>query len=332
MLRLKDEREFKAVFGFDPPPSSPICPTIGQTVFPNAVPEGHRGMTDLIDEAKKLRAELRQAEKAKRASEKYVTAVKWRYGQILAVIHVEAKKHKGDWNKALAEIGENRQRADEIIKIGLCFGSAEEAGKCPVSRALKLIRKGAKGSEANADDADNGHVAVTLLGADGEEAVVGAVGKSPWLFRGDNASGPRPNTIRTPPGICQFLHDLIAPHYPVKTILDPCAGDGALTLPWRNVNVIAYEKEKGTDFSKCPSSIHCDLVLCNPPFNSRNRKRKRFPPPRFLKRILEVVPPGTPIVLIVPMRFRLRPIHRVESLAMAPGQRPGDHQHYRLAA
>ena len=111
-------------------------------------------MSGLIDEAKKLRAELRQAEKAKRASDKYVTACKWRYGQALAVIHAEAeKKGKGEWKKALAEIGEDRKRADEIIKIGLCFGSAEEAGKCPVSRALKLIRKRAKGSDV--DDADN---------------------------------------------------------------------------------------------------------------------------------------------------------------------------------
>ena len=31
--------------------SSSICPTVGQTMFPKAVPEGPRRMTDLIDEA-----------------------------------------------------------------------------------------------------------------------------------------------------------------------------------------------------------------------------------------------------------------------------------------
>ena len=149
LLRLKDEHEFKALLGFDPPTSSPICPTVGQTVILKAVPEVPRQMTDLIDKAKKLRAELRQAEKAKRASEQYVTAVKWQYGQVLAAIHVEAKKRgKGEWEKALTAIGDNRQRADENIKIGFHFKSAEEAGKCPVRRALTLIRKGAYAAEA----------------------------------------------------------------------------------------------------------------------------------------------------------------------------------------
>ena len=154
MLRLKDDHEFRAVFGYDPPTSTPICPIIGQMGFPNAVPDRPRSMSGLIDEAKKLRAELRQAEKAKRAAEKYVTAAKWRYGKALAVIHAKAKNEgKGAWKKALAEIGEARQRADEYIKIGSYFASAEEAGKYQETRALKLIRKGTKGSDV--DDAEN---------------------------------------------------------------------------------------------------------------------------------------------------------------------------------
>ena len=47
----------------------------------------------------------------------------------------------------------------------------------------------------------------------------------PFVF-GNRKS--KPNTIQTPPGVCQFLHDLISPVYVVKTILDPSAGDGAL--------------------------------------------------------------------------------------------------------
>jgi hypothetical protein len=154
LLHLKDENVFKALLGYDPPTSTPICPNLGQMGFPNVMPEDHPCMTDLIDEAKKLRDELRQAEKAKRASERYVTGVKWRYGQLLAVIHAEAKsKGKGAWEKALAEIGDNRRRANEAIRIGKHFRSAEEASKCRVDRALKLIRKGAKGGEANAVEA-----------------------------------------------------------------------------------------------------------------------------------------------------------------------------------
>ena len=381
------------------------------------------------------------------------------------------KKGKGAWEKALTTIGENRQRADENIKIAKHFKSAEEAGKCPVSRALKLIRNGADADgerpayngeastpqwlfdrcnqlaleacgepltldvaaaqwnhkcERYYTEADDGlakewdakavfcnppytadiiemfvrkavqavrhgtttvmlipswnyryldlceqhgrihricgpvtfkrqdgspltlnngiftsslvavvfgptiqprcntpiskspappsdgitvddvlldkSAAVTLLGAAEKEAVTGATTKTSYLH-GGNASSPRPNTIPTPPGLCQFLHDLIAPHYPTKTILDPCAGDRALTKPWGKVKKIDYEILKGTDFFKCPDSIKCDLTLCNPPFNSDDGAT--FPPEQFFRRILKVVPPRTPIVLIVPMRFRL---------------------------
>ena len=62
---------------------------------------------------------------------------------------------KGEWKKALAEIGEARQRAEEIIKIGSYFASAEEAGEYQETRALKLIRKAAKGSEADDAEADD---------------------------------------------------------------------------------------------------------------------------------------------------------------------------------
>ena len=126
-----------------------ICPTVGQTVIPNVLSDGPHHLTDLIDEAKNLRAEMIQAERAITAGTKYLTAVKWRYGQLLAVIHSEAKKKgKGEWEKALTAIGDNRQRADENIKIASLFTSAEEAGKCPVRRALKLIRKQGYASEA----------------------------------------------------------------------------------------------------------------------------------------------------------------------------------------
>jgi hypothetical protein len=85
-----------------------------------------------------------------------------------------------------------------------------------------------------------------------------------------NGGGNRPNTIATPPGICRFLHDLISPCYKVKTILDPSAGAGALTKPWKGVKIIAYEILKGKDFFSCPSRIACDLVLCNPQQQRRN--------------------------------------------------------------
>ena len=115
---------------------------------------------------------------------------------------------------------------------------------------------------------------------------------------------PRPNTIVTPPGICQFLYDLISPKYKVQTILDPCAGAGALTKPWRKRIVISYEIVKGRDFFTCPNRIACDLVLCNPPF-SNDGSEGQFVPYVFLQHILKVLARETPIVLFAPMALRL---------------------------
>ena len=110
----------------------------------------------MIDDAKKLRAEIVRREKAIKAEEKYLTADKWRYGQVLAAIKDQCK-NKGDWKKALTTIGETYQRADENIKIAAYFTSSEEAGKCPVRQAIQLICNGGKGNNADAEanaDAD----------------------------------------------------------------------------------------------------------------------------------------------------------------------------------
>ncbi|MEN6367815.1 MAG: hypothetical protein ABFC88_13475 [Thermoguttaceae bacterium] len=136
---------------------------------------------------------------------------------------------------------------------------------------------------------------------------VGLDGKSrpsTFVFNGGTAANPRPNTIATPPGICKFLFDLISPQYKVRTILDPSAGAGALTRPWKGTKVISYEILKGRDFFTCPNRIECDLTLCNPPFNSSDGE-SRFMPQLFLERIVKVVPKGAPIVLFTPMSMRL---------------------------
>jgi len=126
----------------------------------------------------------------------------------------------------------------------------------------------------------------------------------PFVFRGGTPSNPRDNTIVTPPGICQFLFDLISPKYNVKTILDPCAGEGALTRPWKGRKVVAFEITRDKDFFRSPEHIGCDLAICNPPFNNGNGERT-FLPLLFLERIVAVVPPKTPIVFFAPMAMRL---------------------------
>ena len=118
------------------------------------MPEVPRSMSGLIDEAKKLRAELRQAEKAKRASDKYVTACKWRYGQALAVIHAEAKKKgKGEWKRPWPKLAKTASGPTKLSRSDSALGLRKRRESVRCCRALKLIRKRAKGSDV--DDADN---------------------------------------------------------------------------------------------------------------------------------------------------------------------------------
>ncbi len=116
---------------------------------------------------------------------------------------------------------------------------------------------------------------------------------------------PRPSDQETPPGLARFLCETISPEYDVQTILDPCAGQRAMTKPWRGRRVISFEIEAGRDFFECPDRIECDLVLCNPPFSQDGEGSTGYQPERFLRRIVEVVPRHTPIVLITPMGMRL---------------------------
>jgi len=114
------------------------------------------------------------------------------------------------------------------------------------------------------------------------------------------------NEIETPPPVCQFIHRLIAPNHRIRTILDPCAGNGNLTEPWTKCKVIDFEIRKGKDFFKHNRRIDCDLVLCNPPFSTpENEGKKTNQVTLFLKKILELTKPGTPIVLIATVMFRL---------------------------
>ena len=116
---------------------------------------------------------------------------------------------------------------------------------------------------------------------------------------------PRACDQETPPGLARFLYETISAHYEVQTILDPCAGRGALTKPWRSRRVIGFEVEAEKDFFECPNRIECDLVLCNPPFSQDGESSTGYQPEGFLRRIVEVVPRHTPIVLITPMGMRL---------------------------
>lgn len=99
----------------------------------------------------------------------------------------------------------------------------------------------------------------------------------------------------TPPSLCRWIHDRLADAgLRPGTILDPCAGNGNLTRPFRpHSEVIEYEVRTGNDFFDA-QQVMCDLVLCNPPWSSAEH---------FLRHIVRVVGRHTPIVLICPAVF-----------------------------
>ncbi len=113
------------------------------------------------------------------------------------------------------------------------------------------------------------------------------------------------NTIETPLELCKFINELVLSVMTPTKILDPCSGNGNLTRYFQNVEVLSYEIKEGSDFFDCTidDCKGIDLVICNPPFNGHKSKRKLFPE-EFLKHILDVVPPETPIVFITPHGLR----------------------------
>jgi hypothetical protein len=126
------------------------------------------------------------------------------------------------------------------------------------------------------------------------------------FFLGCNTPNPKQSDISTPPGICKFLFDLIWPKYQPRVILDPCAGSGNLTRPWRGkARTVSFEIKRGKDFFVRAKPLDdVGLVLCNPPFNGNPDSKELFPS-RFLYHILELVPHDTPIVFFAPFGFLL---------------------------
>ena len=121
---------------------------------------------------------------------------------------------------------------------------------------------------------------------------------------------PAKSDIATPLKLVKFISDIVCSVIPkdnIKTILDPCAGlDNRLTHYFPRTNVISYEKKLDKDFfeAKKEDCSEVDLVLINPPFNNDIKHKKTFLPEEFLRKIIEVVPANTPIVMIVPSGFR----------------------------
>ena len=110
-----------------------------------------------------------------------------------------------------------------------------------------------------------------------------------------NADDPDLQNTETPPSLCQWIFERLADVgiHP-NTILDPCAGNGNLTRPFRpRSQVIEYEIRHGSDFFEA-REIACNLVICNPTWKDALR---------WLQKIVEVVGNQTPIVFMCPVLF-----------------------------
>lgn len=243
------------------------------------------------------------------ASQKAVVAL-----DLLPLLKKEAKQRQRQSNayrgngqsaqKCANQKGKAAELAAKIVGVGSRY--VEEA-KGIREKAPELIERLRSGGITMAEASDISRLPATkrkqaLRRIENGEPVNGANGS--YVFQAGDVSNIRPANTATPPGVCRFLHDIISAKHRVKTILDPCAGKGNLTRPWKGCKVIAFEASKGKDFFSCPQRIDCDLVLCNPPWSGGGKSAKS-PIALFLERILEVVPPKTPIALIAHWSFRM---------------------------
>lgn len=119
--------------------------------------------------------------------------------------------------------------------------------------------------------------------------------------RNNYIKNPKKQDIDTPEIVAQFIADLFPD---VKSVFDPCCGKGNLLKPFKNrANVVGIDIKQGIDFLKIDYKIKTDLVVCNPPFNLG--VGRRLGSETFLEKIIEVCGNKVPIVLFVPMGFRL---------------------------
>ncbi len=194
-----------------------------------------------------------------------------------------AAKIVGVGSRYVEEAKGIREKAPELIERlrsgGITMAEASGIAKLPAAKRKQAVSRIENGKPVN--------------GSNGS-----------YVFQAGDVGNIRPANTATPPGVCRFLHDIISAKYKVTTILDPCAGKGNLTRPWKGCKVITHEATKGRDFFSCPDHIDCDLVLCNPPWSGGGKSTKS-PISIFLERILDVVPPKTPIVLIAHWSFRM---------------------------
>lgn len=124
------------------------------------------------------------------------------------------------------------------------------------------------------------------------------------------------STVCTPVSVSHYLYSLIRPVLEPKVILDPSIGQGSLIKDWYSqCHIIGIDINPKSD--KYAHQFICskfeeitnwnwkrpDLVLCNPPFNGA--PKKKLYPEIFFRHMVSLFGANIPIVLFVPMGFRL---------------------------
>jgi hypothetical protein len=183
-------------------------------------------------------------------------------------------------------------RRMKLFQCGHCGSRLSEEQTALLSAVLKKLAKTGGDSpvlhrkgETTSDEPGDGNGQDDDLSANVLAIPSSATGRA--ATKDDNLQ----NT-ETPPSLCRWIFERlddagIRPH----TILDPCAGRGNLTRPFRpQSRTIEYEIRHGLDFFKAPK-VTCDLVICNAPWSEAER---------WLRQIVEVVGNQTPLVFICP--------------------------------
>jgi hypothetical protein len=141
--------------------------------------------------------------------------------------------------------------------------------------------------------------------------------------RNDYNKNKKSSVVYTPPGVAQFLHEILyckvwaGPSLDPPTVLDPAIGGGALTDPWFesgatilgvdinpffmvNADTMLVKDYLEVQAGELPKP---DIVLMNPPFN-QGAGRKLFPEV-FLRKTFELFGTDIAVAMITPMGCRL---------------------------